>query len=353
MKNGKTGVLLINLGTPDSPSTNDVRSYLFQFLNDPRVIDIAPLARALLVNLIIVPFRAPKSAKIYQELWTEEGSPLLIYTKSVAEKLQGELGDEFHVDYAMRYKKPSMEVVLGEMKKMNLKKIILLPLFPHYASSSTGSALQKAMEIISKWWVIPEISTVSQYFNHEGYINAFVERGKQYPHEEYDHVLFSYHGLPERQLDKVYEDGLCSDRDCEHEVNDENHFCYKATCYETTRLLAQRLGIPPEKYSVAFQSRLGSDPWVQPFSDKVVEEKAKTGAKKMLVFSPAFTADCLETVIEIGEEYKEIFEEHGGEKLQLVESLNDHPLWVQALKDLVMEKARPDEKRLNSTEFGK
>lgn len=331
---GKTTVLLVNLGTPDDPSVGKVRSYLSQFLNDPRVIDIPWLLRKILVNLIIVPFRAPKSAKIYQDLWTDDGSPIMIYGESVKGLLQKQLGDEYNVELAMRYKNPSIPSVLERIRKTNPKKIIVLPLFPHYASASTGSALEAVMDQIRKWWVIPELSIISQYWDHPGYINAFLERGKKYDWKEYDHVIFSYHGLPERQVDKVYDDGVCKDRDCLHEVNDENHFCYKATCYGTTRLLAAGLGIPEDHYTVSFQSRLDKN-WIEPFSDKIVEEQAKAGAKKLLVFSPAFVADCLETIIEIGDEYQEIFEEHGGEKVQLVESLNDHPLWIDALEDLV------------------
>ncbi|MBX2841518.1 MAG: ferrochelatase [Flammeovirgaceae bacterium] len=336
----KIGVLLVNLGTPDDPSTGKVRSYLSQFLNDPRVIDIPWLSRKFLVNLIIVPFRAPKSAKIYQKLWTDEGSPLLLYSQSAQKLLQEKLGENYHVELAMRYKNPSLEMVLEKMKKMNFSQIIIVPMFPQYASSSTGSAHQKAMEIISKWWVIPEISVISQYYDDENFIEALVEKGKRYNHEEFDHVMFSFHGLPERQVDKVYEEGLCSDRDCENEITDENKFCYKATCYATARNLASKLGIPQEKYTVGFQSRLGRDPWLEPYADYIVEEQAKKGNKKLLVFSPAFTADCLETIIEIGEEYQEIFEEHGGEKVQLVESLNDSPLWIDTLKNLVEERAQ-------------
>lgn len=305
-----------------------------QFLNDARVIDIPWLLRKMLVNLIIVPFRAPKSAKIYQELWTEQGSPIIIHGQRVKALLQEKLGVDYEVELAMRYKSPSIPSVLERIRMSNPTKIIVLPLFPHYASASTGSALQAVMDNIRKWWVIPELTMISQYWDHPGFIKAFAERGRQYDWHTYDHVIFSYHGLPERQVDKVYNDGLCTDRDCEHEVNDENAYCYKATCYGTTRLLANELGIPKEKYTVAFQSRLDQK-WIQPFSDQVVEQKAKEGVKKLLIFSPAFVADCLETTIEIGVEYQEIFEAHGGEKVQLVESLNDHPLWIEALEDMV------------------
>ncbi len=330
----KTGVLLINLGTPDSPSVGDVRSYLSQFLNDPRVIDIPWLARKLLVNAIIVPFRAPKSAKVYKELWTDEGSPLIIYSEQAAKLLEESLDDSYSVHLAMRYKNPSIPDVLEEMRKANYDRIILLPMFPQNASASTGSALEEAMRVISSWWVIPELRVISQYYDHPDYLDAIVDRASKYNLDEYDHILFSYHGLPERQVDKVYEEGLCSDRDCEHEITYENKYCYKATCYATSRMLAAKMNIPEDRYTVCFQSRLDKK-WIRPFSDDVIKDKAKEGAKKLLVFSPAFTADCLETIIEIGDEYQELFEEHGGEKVQLVESLNDHPLWIRCLKDLV------------------
>ena len=233
----------------------------------------------------------------------------------------------------MRYKNPSVPSVLERIQKSNPSKIITIPLFPHYASASTGSAIEEVMDIIRQWWVIPELSFVSQYWDHPGFINAFFQRGMEHNWKDYDHVIFSYHGLPERHVDKVYDDGLCNDRDCLHEVNDENQYCYKATCYGTTRLLAEGLGIPEEHYTVSFQSRL-DEKWIHPFSDEVVAQKGKEGAKKLLIFSPAFVADCLETTIEIGEEYQEIFEENGGEKVQLVESLNDHPIWIEALEEM-------------------
>jgi len=336
MNQNKIGVLLINLGTPDSPSVKDVRKYLRQFLNDPRVIDINPIGRFFLVNGIIVPFRAPKSAKIYKELWTPEGSPLLIYGKKVKEKLQKALPENYTVELAMRYQNPSLKSVLDRMQKQNYSKIILLPMFPQYASSSTGSAIEEAMRIINKWWVIPELKIISQFFNDDLFIDAFVEKGNMYSPKEYDHVLFSYHGLPERQVDKVYTDGKpCKDHDCENEWNEHNEYCYKAACYETTRRIADKLGLDKAKYSVAFQSRLGRDPWIKPYSDFELVDLAKRGVKKLLVFSPAFVSDCLETTIEIGVEYDHIFKENGGEKLQLVESLNDSDKWIACLKRMV------------------
>ncbi|MEO8232680.1 MAG: ferrochelatase [Ignavibacteriota bacterium] len=334
-----TCVLLINLGTPDSPSVKDVRKYLFEFLNDPRVIDINPIGRFFLVNFIIVPFRAPKSAKIYKELWTPEGSPIMIYGESVKEKLQKELGNDFEVELAMRYQKPGLDEVCARMEKRGYEKIIILPLFPQYASASTGSAIDKAMKLISKWWVIPEIKIISQFYDNENYLNCVIEQSKKYNLSDFDHILFSYHGLPVRQVDKVYSDGKpCDDHKCDEEINEDNKYCYKATCYATTRLLAEKLNLPKERYTVCFQSRLDKD-WLEPFSDKVVEEWAKKGAKKLLIFSPAFVADCLETTVEIGIEYQNIFKEHGGEKVQLVESLNDHPMWIKAIKKMVLKEA--------------
>ncbi|MES2588100.1 MAG: ferrochelatase [Bacteroidota bacterium] len=334
----KSAVLLIQLGTPDSPSTYDVRRYLSEFLNDPRVIDIPWLPRKLLVNGIIVPFRAPKSAKIYKELWDfgKGKSPLLTHSENVKRILQEELKDKnVTVELAMRYQNPSMDSVLDRMHKANYEQIIIIPLFPQYASASTGSAIEKAMKIIQKWWVIPEIKVVNQFYDHPSYINSIVDRAKEFDLKEYDHVIFSYHGLPERQVDKVYNDGLCADHPCESEINEENVFCYKATSFATTRLIAAKLGLTEKDYTVSFQSRL-NDKWLKPFSDKVVEEWAKKGAKKLLVFSPAFVADCLETIIEIGGEYQEIFHSNGGEKVQLVPSSNDHPEFISCLKDLVL-----------------
>ncbi len=331
----KTGILLIQLGTPDSPSVPDVRKYLREFLTDARVIDIPWIARMLLVNLIIVPFRAPKSAKVYRKLWTEKGSPLLFYSESLALKLRKILGGSYEVELAMRYQSPSMDEVLERMRKKNYDRILILPLFPHYASATSGSAADKAMKIIKKWWVIPEVKMVTQFWDDEGYLDAFTENGKKYNIDEYDHIIFSYHGLPVRQVDKVYVDGKpCDDHNCENEITEENKYCYKAQCYATTRELVRRLNIPPEKYTVSFQSRLDKD-WLTPFTDKVVIEQAGKGAKKLLVFSPAFVADCLETVIEIGDEYHHLFKEHGGDKVQLVESLNDNDNWVGAVKNLI------------------
>jgi ferrochelatase len=335
----KTGILLTQLGTPKAPTVAAVRPYLTQFLNDPRVIDIPLLLRFILVNLIIVPFRAPKSTKIYKELW-EEGngeSPLLTHTRDLAEQLNAKLNDEdIFVHMAMRYQEPSMDGVLEEMRLLNYDRIIVLPMFPHYASSSSGSAMQRAMEIISKWWVIPEVSFVSQFYEEDFYIDALVAQGQQFNLTDYDHVVMSYHGLPDRHVDKVYEgkENLCKDHNCETVLDADNQYCYKATAYETSRLIAAKMGLGDDDYTVAFQSRLDKK-WLTPFSDEVIEQFAKDGKKRLLVFSPAFVADCLETLIEIGVEYQEIFEAHGGEKVQLVPSCNTTPVWVNGLADFI------------------
>jgi ferrochelatase len=332
----KIAVLLVNLGTPDSLNFNDVIKYLFEFLNDERVIDIPSLLRFLLVNFIIVPFRAPNSAKLYKKLWRDDGSPLLNYSISLKDKLQNTLGNDFDVYLGMRYQNPSLKDVLSKIKEQNYKRLIVLPLFPQYSSATTGSVYQKVMEIIKSWWVIPELIFINEFYDNEGFISAFVEVGKKYPLNEYDHILFSYHGLPNRQVDKSHTDRRSyKSCECEKSYKPEFKYCYKASCYQTTRLLAKSLQISEDKYTVCFQSRLDKE-WLEPFSDEVLINLAKNGAKKVLVFSPAFVADCLETLIEIGYEYQKIFSENGGETVQLVESLNDRPLWIEALKNIIL-----------------
>lgn len=335
----KTGVLLINLGTPNSPKTSDVRKYLTQFLNDPRVIDISAVGRFLLVNGIIVPFRASKSAKLYQKIWTPEGSPLLIYGNKVKAALQKGLGENYIVELGMRYQRPSIESALDKLRDAKVDTVVAIPMYPQYASSSTGSSVEELMRILKGWEVTPTIKVISKFYDFPPFIEACFEIAKKYNHAEYDHVLFSYHGLPERQIKKAsahYGGNTCQMGDCCNKISKNNMYCYRAACFETTRQLVIKLNIPEGKYTTTFQSRL-DDKWLKPYSDKVIEELARKGAKKLLVLSPAFVADCLETIYEIGTEYNEIFKEHGGEKVQLVESLNDHPLWIDALKKMVQQ----------------
>jgi protoporphyrin/coproporphyrin ferrochelatase len=332
----KIGVLLVNLGTPDSPQTGDVRKYLRQFLMDGRVIDIPYLFRWLLVNLIIAPFRAPKSAKIYKELWTERGSPLLFHGLDLQKLLQGSLGNDYIVEFGMRYQKPSIEAALNRLKTKHLQHIIIVPLFPQYASASTGSVKQEVMRLLSKWQLIPKITMIDSYAENAKMVKTYAEIGKRYiAKEKFDHFVFTYHGLPERQIRKGDCTGKCLSATCCNQLENWNRLCYRGQCFATSRLLAKELGLTEADYTVAFQSRLGSDPWIKPYTDEKIKELVQVGKKRILAFSPSFVADCLETTIEIGEEYKELFEQAGGEHWQLVESLNTEPLWVATLADMV------------------
>lgn len=333
----KKGVLLVNLGTPDSPSVPDVRKYLREFLMDKRVIDIPFLSRWMLVNLIIAPFRSPKSAKVYRQLWQERGSPLMFYGEDVKDLLAKSLGDDYQVTLAMRYQSPSIEKGLAELQSAKVNEIIVIPLFPQYASATTGSVIDKVMEIVKTWQNIPSIKTIDKFFDHPLMIKAFAERARKYMQsvDDFDFYVFSYHGIPERQIKKASVENYCQLDKCCAVYTKKNQYCYRAQCFATSRLLAAELGIPEDKYIVSFQSRLGKDPWIQPYTDEVLKELPKEGKKNVLAFSPAFVADCLETTIEVGEEFKEEFEEAGGEHWQLVDSLNDHPLWVECLEDLV------------------
>lgn len=333
----KKGVLLVNLGTPDSPSTADVRKYLDEFLMDERVIDIPAFKRTLLVKGIIVPFRSPKTSKLYKEIWDEKGSPLLYFSKLQQVSLQNKLGDGYQVELAMRYQNPSIESALERLRASGVSSIKVLPLFPQYASASTGSVLQKVMGLIGKWPTIPPVSFINSFHDNELMIRVFAENAKKYQPETFDHVLFSFHGLPERQIIKsVYPPKeQTRDKSLSFELSDANQFSYLAQSNETARLIAKELNIQAEHYSVCFQSRLGKEPWVQPYTTDVLKKLASEGKKRLLVFSPAFVADCLETLYEITVEYNEEFKHLGGEHIQLVESLNNHPLWIEALENLV------------------
>ena len=330
----KPALLLVNLGTPDSPSYFDVFKYLREFLMDGRVIDVPAFFRFILVTLIICPFRSFSSGKIYKQLWdlSDGESPLLKNTRELTNKLN-QAQEKYNVFYAMRYQTPSIKNVLCEIQKSNPTDMIVFPLFPHYASATSGSVYAEITKQLSKEWVIPNFNFISQYYDHPAFIEAWIKTAQSYDMDEYDKILFSYHGLPKSQVNKVYQDMQCDGKNCEHEINDNNHYCYKATVYETSKLIADRLNIPREKYEVSFQSRLTNN-WLEPFSDDVLKSYPAKGIKKVLVFSPAFTADCLETIIEIGHEYKELFEESGGLKLDYVESLNFSDAWVQAIIEL-------------------
>ncbi|WP_304235874.1 ferrochelatase [Jiulongibacter sediminis] len=337
MKHFKTGVLLVNLGTPDSPETPDVRKYLREFLMDGRVIDYPFIPRWMLVNLIIAPFRSPKSAKVYKELWTEQGSPLKIYGEKNERQLQEALGNEYVVKLAMRYQSPSIESKLDELKKEGVSRITVIPFFPQYASATTGSVYEEVNRVINTWQTIPEIRMVNNFYAHPLFIKGFVDNGRKYlEKEKFDHVIFSYHGVPARQIKKGDHTGnYCKLGSCCNQISKVNQFCYRAQCFETTRLLVKELGLEEGTYTTCFQSRLGREEWIQPYTEQTIKDLAGKGIKKVLAFSPAFVADCLETTIEVGDEYKELFEENGGLHWQLVESLNDSESWINLLKDLV------------------
>ena len=332
----KVGILLLNLGTPDDPSTGSVRRYLKQFLLDYRVIDVAWAARQALVRLIIAPFRAPQSAKLYKELWTEEGSPIKVFGYSVKEKLQAKLGSDYVVSLGMRYQNPSIQSALDELKQSNVRKIVVFPLFPQYASASTGSALEEAMTILAKWQTIPEIHVMDAYFDQPRMIKVFADNAKKMGLDNYDHFLFSFHGIPQRQLVKSDCNNHCLQKEnCCEPLNTQNAHCYSAQCFATAHAIAKEMNLESDQYSVGFQSRLGRAKWTEPFTPDVMKDLYEQGKKSLMVFSPSFVADCLETTIEIGDEYKEEFLEWGGERLDLVESLNDQEEWIDAIYELL------------------
>ncbi|MBP9853289.1 MAG: ferrochelatase [Candidatus Omnitrophica bacterium] len=334
----KTGVFLINLGTPDSPETPDVRRYLKEFLMDPRVIDIPFWKRFLLIHLIIAPFRSPKSSHEYKKLWTAEGSPLLVYGEKLRDLLQKSLGENFKVVLGMRYQSPSIKTTLKEFEGSGIKQLVVIPLYPQYASASTGSTIEKVLDELKQWETYPRLNVISQFFDHPFFLEAFAQNAlKCMEQNNYDHILFSYHGLPERQILKSSSGSCQLNQKCCSMYHAKNIYCYRAQCYQTSRLLAEKINLKESDYTVCFQSRLGRDPWIKPFTDEVISQLAKQGKKKILALSPSFVADCLETTVEIGQTYDELFRKEGGERLDLVESLNVQPQWIECLKSLVLE----------------
>ncbi len=330
----ETAVIVVNIGTPDSYAVKDVRSYLREFLGDERVITLPWLFRKILVNLIIAPFRGPKSAKLYRAIWTKNGSPLLVNSKKLGEALQVEMGGSCQVFVAMRYGKPSMDNTMQEIAKSSFRKVILVPLYPQFADSTTGTTVAFFRKLITRYLISAEVKIVDPFFQHPRFIESFKSRILACKPEMYNHILFSFHGLPVDQTEKIHPGITCEQASCDQTYNDANALCYKASCYETARLIAHACNLPESSYSVAFQSRLGLK-WLQPYTDKVVEEKATKGVENILVVSPAFVADCLETVYELGVEYNHLFTEKGGKKFQLVESLNDDPSWVKGLAEII------------------
>ena len=329
----RKGLLLINLGTPDDPGYFSVFKYLRQFLMDPKVITVPYILRFILVSLVIVPFRAFSSGKIYKKIWTENGSPLIVNTSALAEKVSKKV-PHIEVEFAMRYQSPSIEDKLKKLISQNLDEIIILPLFPQYSTATTGSVFDEISRVLKKQSVTPSIKFINQFYEQESFIDSWEDKLKSFDVDKYDHILFSYHGLPTKAVDDIYDDSLCADNNCENKITNENKFCYKATCYETTRLIASRFNLPSDKYTVSFQSRLTKN-WIEPFTDEVLEDFPSKGIKNILVLSPAFTADNLETLYEIDDEYKELFIENGGKSLTMVPSLNDSSKWADSIVKII------------------
>ncbi|MFN3199233.1 MAG: ferrochelatase [Bradymonadia bacterium] len=336
-----TGILLVNLGTPDAPRPREVRRYLREFLNDPRVLDINSVGRFMLLNAIILPLRPRKSAEAYEKIWGQAGSPLLVESQKLTTEVQNRLRD-CPVELAMRYGNPSIAAGLEALKGRGCDRLVVIPLYPQYASSSTGSSLEKVYREAATRWNTPYITAVPPFFDHPAFIDAFAQVGR--PHLEEmkpDHVLFSFHGLPERHMHKSDESGshCLKAPNCCATLNAANRNCYRAQCFATARALAARLDLAEGDWTVCFQSRLGRTPWIQPYTDELVESLPKRGIKSVAVFCPAFVADCLETIEEIGMRAEEDFKAAGGESLRLIPSLNAHPAWADAVVQLVREAA--------------
>jgi ferrochelatase len=327
-------IILVNTGTPDKPEKKYVRKFLSEFLNDPRVIDLPWIIRKLLVDLVIVPFRTGKSTRLYRRLWTPDGSPLLSNMQKLAAKLRVLTGQEYTVTGAMRYGNPSLKDALKKLRYQQVDELVIFPLFPQYASSTTGSVHEYVMKEISRWNNIPETRMTGQFYSHQSFISAFAAQIRKYDTVKYDHVLFSYHSLPLKHIQAVHPALDQTGCICKNHLPGFGTSCYKAVCYETTRLLAGALELPEGKYSTSFQSRFARK-WLGPFTDQVLEELAMSGKKKILFVAPSFVADCLETIVEI-DEYRDIFRNlGGGEELMLVDSLNDNDDWVKAVIEII------------------
>ena len=340
MDSAPQGVLLINLGTPDAPETGPVRRYLREFLSDPRVLDISPPGRAALLYGVILPFRPQKSAEAYRKIWMPQGSPLLVYGNALRDRLQDALGPGWAVELGMRYGTPSLGSAIEKLRARGVRELTVVPLYPQYASSSTGSSLERVYQLVGAAWNVEALRVLPPFFDRPAFLDAFADVGRPVLAEARpEHVLFSFHGLPERQVKKSDPTGAhCLHRaDCCDVDVPANRWCYRRQCFFTAQALAQRLGLPSGAWTVTFQSRLGRTPWIRPYTDLVIPELAAKGVKRMAVFCPAFVADCLETLEEIGIRAKAQFLAHGGEALTLVPSLNAHPSWVRGLTRMVRE----------------
>ena len=336
------GVLLVNLGTPASPSVREVRRYLREFLSDPHVLDLPRIRRWALLNLFILPFRPRTSAAIYAKIWTPKGSPLLVNCQALREGLAQQLGPGFRVDLGMRYGAPTITAALGRFAEADVRRIILVPLFPQYASSSTGSAIDHVADIVAGSPDPPQIQAVDPFYQDPRFISALTAVTQPaLARFRPDHILMSYHGLPERHIRKTDPTGQhCFRRTgCCDSIEDANRYCYRAHCFATSRALAAALGLPPERYSVSFQSRVGRIPWIRPYTDLVLPELATRGVRRLAVVCPAFLSDCLETLEEIGMRARGQWQTLGGDAFSLVPCLNAHPLWLEALATIVQDQS--------------
>lgn len=324
-------VLLVNLGSPDSTSVSDVRRYLREFLSDDRVIDAPKLIQQFVLNCFILPRRPKKSAEAYRSIWQPEGSPLIISSK----KLQSLLAQEVNcsVELAMRYGSPSIPEAIARLKAANTKNLFLVPLYPHYAMSSYETVVVRVMEEVREQFPSLNVTTLQPFYKDEAYIDALHQSAQPYLEQGYDHLLFSYHGIPVRHLNKADSSKAHCNvvPNCCTTCSPAHSTCYKAQTIATTHAFAKKAAIPASKYTISFQSRLGSEPWLQPYTDETLEQLAKSGVKKLAVMTPAFVADCLETLEEIAEEGKETFLEAGGKEFIMIPCLNEHPAWVKFL----------------------
>ncbi len=338
----RDGLLLVNLGTPDAPRTPEVRRYLREFLSDPRVFDMHPVKRALVLELFILPFRPRRSAEAYRQIWGERGSPLLFHGEDLAAKLRARLGPEVAVELAMRYQNPSIASALDRLRDAGADRVVVVPLFPQYSSAAWGSAVEKVFADAAVRWNVPTLEVVAPFYDHPAFLDATAEIARRERASfDADYFLMSFHGLPERHITKSDLSGgrHCLRDGCCASIGPANRFCYRAQCFATARGIAQRLGLAEGRWEVTFQSRLGRDPWIQPFTDVRVIELARAGVKRLAVLSPAFVADCLETLEELALRAREDFVRHGGEDLRLVPSLNSEEVWVDALLAIVADRA--------------
>lgn len=333
------GVLLLNLGTPDDPSVPAVRRYLREFLSDPRVVDLPAVARWVLLNLFILPFRPRRSAAAYQKIWTEHGSPLMVNSELLRGAVKNTLGSNYHVALGMRYGSPSIESAIEALKKQCCEYLIVLPLFPQYSSAATGSVLEKTMEVIRNHWNIPKLILCNDFYDHPGFIAAQAIAIQEHLADfRPDHIIFSYHGLPEHHITKSEcAAHTCTRREACPGVENHNRYCYRAQCFATSNLLAKALNLSSDQFSVSFQSRLGRTPWIKPYTDFVLPELVERNFNNIAVVCPSFAADCLETLEEMGIRAREQWQRLGGKRFELIPCLNAHPKWVKVVAEMIGE----------------